>query len=111
MRMKTDLVKVPLFFLLVCITSPSPPLVILLVERIKKPGLCVMMAMTSLCHFCDHLSCKSAAEDCPRPPLPLPPIHWRIRLATVAFPPVQLPDVCLPPLPHATRNQHHTTPL
>lgn len=71
-----------------------------------------MMAMTSLCHFCDHLSrCKSAAEDCPRPPVPLPPIHWRIRLATVAFPPVQLPDVCLPPLPHATRNQHTTQHL
>lgn len=56
------------------ITSLSPPLVTLLVERIKRAGLCVTMAMTSLCHFCDRLSrCKSAAVDCPHPPSPLHP--------------------------------------
>ena len=40
-------------------------------ERIKRAGLCVTMAMTSLCHFCDRPSrCKSDAEDRSYPPSP-----------------------------------------
>lgn len=34
-------------------------------------ALCVIMAVVSLCHFCDRLSrCKSAAKDSPRPHAP-----------------------------------------
>lgn len=104
--------KVPLLVLPVFITSLSPPLVILLVERIKRSGLCVTMAMTSLCHFCEHPSgCKSAAEDCPHPPSPLRPIHWRSSPATAAFPTCSAARSLSPSSPmslviHTT--QHHS---
>jgi len=68
---KCFLGKFSLSFYLSLSPPPSPPLVILLTERIKRAGLCVPMAMTSLCHFCDRLlRCKSAAEDCSHPPSP-----------------------------------------
>lgn len=64
-----------LFFFL-CTTFCS--LVILLVRRIRRACLCVMTAMTSFRHFCDHLmGCKSVAErPRPHPTRPCPPtIH------------------------------------
>lgn len=48
---------------------PLIPLVLLPIKRIQRVGLCVTVALTSLCHFCDCLSrCKSAAEACSHPP-------------------------------------------
>lgn len=75
-------------------------------------GLCVTMAMTSLCHFCDpsqgvKVPPKTALTRVHRPP---PSFIGIPALQTAAFPPVQLPEVCLPPSPLVTCNPHCTTP-
>lgn len=78
-------------------------------KRDEPAGLCVMMAMTSLCHFCDpSKGVKVLLETAPAFTSPSP-IRWHTCSATAAFPPVELPEVCLPP-PHITCSPHQKTP-